>query len=499
MRSPDPALCTPRWWPDSLVLVLVGLLLVMVRLTGLPSLMDNDQYLPAAYAVDIVHHGAWVVQRDDRGNIASKPPMYQWVVAAAGLASGTGVNAVTLALPSVIGMLGCALLVYGVGTAVFGRAAGFAGAIALLISPFGVKYIALYRVDALFALGCFAAMLLAWRASETGRGWVLFWIMCGAAALTKTPIVVPLALSGILAWFWLSPGERPRGTLLRRSHIIGITCFLVMTCGWLALAYAEYGQPVIDKLFGDELVGHAIGKGENHYFGKGFVRAPVHFVARFLPWSVLVLVAMWRVLRQPDTDARSKRFERVLFCTIVFGLLAFGTAAKPRPDHLLPLIPLASLLAGRELMRWVGAWPAARLRLGVALAVLVGALGTGLHYHVLYASNPRVQLTVGMYELAELVESLDWSGCLGSGRVLTVDAPFAFSYAFGSYERISLDEAARIICENRAGVAIVVRDMQRLRAMLAELGCEAEWPVVLEWEDGSGSGVRVVSGCARRM
>jgi 4-amino-4-deoxy-L-arabinose transferase-like glycosyltransferase len=479
-------------WVDMALIVGVGLLIVALRLTGVPDLMDNDQAMPAAYAVDIIENGSWIVQRDERGVIASKPPVYQWMVATVGMLTGTGVNQVTLALPGAVGVIGCALLVYGVGVRWFGRRAALIGAVAMLVSPFGVKFITLVRVDGLFALGCFAAMLLAWRGWRTGNGWVVFWIVCALVTLTKTPIAVILALAGLAAAGWERDGK---GNVLRWSQVVGFVCFLGIAGGWLLLAYLDSGQALIDKLFRDELIGHATGTREDRFFGRGFIRSPQYFVSRYLPWSIPAIIAMWRVVRHPAVDESQRRLERFLFCAALIGFLMFCTAAKPRADHLLPIIPAVSLLAGREVACWVEGWSARRLR--AAGAVVIGAsLGLGvLHYHYAYARDDSVQVTIGMRELAAELRGMDWSACGGDVEFVFVDAPFALQYYLDEHRRISLVEAAELICSGAEGVVIAVWRFEELEAMLDERGCEVRWPVVGQWLQENGRGVRVLSGC----
>ncbi|HEY5909861.1 MAG TPA: hypothetical protein VJA21_04575, partial [Verrucomicrobiae bacterium] len=61
--------------PGLLFLFTATLLLFAIRFTAPPDLMDRDQERPAAYILDVLRHGHWLVQTDLRGQITSKPPL----------------------------------------------------------------------------------------------------------------------------------------------------------------------------------------------------------------------------------------------------------------------------------------------------------------------------------------------------------------------------------------------------------------------------------------
>ncbi len=121
--------------------------------------------------------------------------------------------------------------------------------------------------------------------------------------------------------------------------------------GWLVPALLSAGQPLVDKLFFQELVGQATGMGKGGYPGQNLPKPTLYFLLRFLPFSLFAAYALWRVARRPASDAAERRFERFLFCWIVGGIVLFSLASHHRGDLLLPLWPAAALLAGREMAR----------------------------------------------------------------------------------------------------------------------------------------------------
>ncbi len=202
----------------------------------------------------------------------------------------------------------------------------------------------------MFAFFVTAAALTGYRAWSAGRGWGWFWLLAAAASLTKGPLGLVLAAGGLVAagWEWRSgPPARLRGL-----HWSGPLLWLGLVGGWFALAYAAVGDELIRKMVMHELAGHVTGTdaGGLKPFSQPF-HAWLYFLSRYLPWSVFACVGFWRVWRHPAGSEEERRFERFLFCWFWLGLLLFTLAPHKRPDLLLPLVPAAALLAGRELAR----------------------------------------------------------------------------------------------------------------------------------------------------
>ena len=460
-----------------LLIVLLAAALFAVRVTAPSDLMDNDQERPASYVLDAVVNGHWLVQRDWTGAIASKPPLYTWLAGAAMMVLGPG-SLVALYLPAGLGTVGVALLILyagnqyfapirrmgsqpvlmGSGTAGDGRNAcrtevdgrdahptGLFAALAYLASYVALKQMALVRTDGVFAFWVTAGALLAYRAWETGRGWTWFWLVGAAATLTKGPLGVVFAAGGLTAALW---ERRP----VRGRHWWGVALFLVITAGWFVLAYREAGQPLVDRLLGRELFGHVVRGAKGARPLEHFYLAPLYFVGRFLPWSLVAGWAMWRLWRQPSAHGGARRFERFLFCWVVLGVGVLSLAAHQRGDLVFPLVPAAALLAGRQLAQWSPRWmPGA-----MAMTVLVFSV---VQFHVIGPRKLPVQRTEGMRQLAQQI---------GRQPVAHVDSPYALQFFLGTMQPlVSYAEAAR-----QSNGWVVARDRTQLPGMVEV----ARWP-----------------------
>ena len=399
------------------LLALVGFALFVIALTGYPNLLDNERRV-GAYALDLLQNGHWFAQRDADGDPISKPPLLTWLVALGSLPFGR-VTLVSLYLPSAAATVALALILFSVGREKFGWRAGFLGALSFLLSIMADQQMTTSRYDGLFSLPVALAALAAYRGWTTGRGWTWFWLAIAFGSLVKGPLALILAASGLLAAFWEKSSGTPQR--IRGSHWLGIGLFILIGFGWLALAYAEMGKPLIDKLIGRELVGHAVtGHGKESLLSGAWEPTYAYF-AMFLPWSIAGASGMWRVWKHPSPDTETRRFERFLFCWFLVGLLLFSVAAHQRSRLIVPLIPAAALLAGRELARWTTAWNQRRLLQASGLVTCVFLVLMAIFHFVLLGGKTAVQRTVAVRTMAADLKAL-----AGEQFPLTyTDSPFA--------------------------------------------------------------------------
>jgi 4-amino-4-deoxy-L-arabinose transferase-like glycosyltransferase len=457
-------------------LSLVTLTLFVVRVTGPSNLLDNDQERPAAYVLDVVLNGHWWCQTDWTGDIMSKPPLFTWIGAGATVVAGRA-NLVSLYVPCLAAMFLAVGLIAYFGRAGFGWPAGFLGGLMYLAAPSGVKHIALARTDGLFAATIALTAFTGYRAWKTGRGWIWFWLGAALATLTKGPLGLVLGLMGLLAVLWERfdqhrrrdgrdgssvEAREPRRHNVLLQQTLGILLFLVMLLGWFGLAYQQGGQAFIDKVIGKELVGHVVGE-DHGTLGVGFVKAPLYWLSRFLPWSLLACVGLWRVVAHPAADAEQRRFERFLFCWIVGGLFLFSLATHQRGDLPLPLYPPAAVLAGREMARWFPRIDPRRL-LQRSLSTVAVALALYTTYlHTVFANTWEVRHSEAVEALArELARNPSLP------RLLHVDSPYALQFHLNTmHPTVSLETAAKALALHEP-VAVAVCSLAQLREQLGE-------------------------------
>ena len=374
-------------------------LVFLLRITGPSDLEGYAQHRNVGYVMDMFWgSGSWLAQHDIQGRILSKPPLHTWTITP--FAAVLGIDRLAMSLPSMFAVLALVLLVFEFGRRRFGLLAGGLAGLAVAMAPLMSKHISLVRSDALFTLLVTIAAFAALRAWERrdGRwhGWTLFWIACALATLTKGPLALVLAAAGLLAVLWERRVD-PSTPLPGGSHVAGLAAFLGMTVGWFLLALSEHGSDLIDKMFFQELVGHATGANKDTSLGENLPKPTLYLLARFLPFSLFFFYGLWRVFRHPAVDVAERRVERFLTCWVLAGMLIFSLAAHHRPDLLLPLWPACALLAGREMARAAGRIGVRRFAVAAGLTVLLLLGGLFAQYHVTWggrAENTGVSETI---------------------------------------------------------------------------------------------------------
>lgn len=474
--APSPALpATTRL----LLLCVVGAWCVfwLIGITGPSDLADHDhQERQASYVLDVLVNGNWACQQDQNGELCGKPPLYTWLAAGLSLPFGR-ISRVSLFLPGAAAVLGMMLTIWYLGRRYFGPWAGAFGALALLLSPSGTRMLDMARIDGLFACTVFLAAALAFAAWQSGRGWTWFWLAAAAATLAKGPLGLVLAAGGLFAHLWERRGHPDMR--LRGSHWIGVVLFFLFTLGWFLLAYHTKGPALLDRMLGSELIHEAV-KAKRDYFS--FTKPTICILTRFLPWSVLVILAVWRAFRHPATDTGERRLERFLVCYFLFGLVLFSLGAHQRPDLVFPLLPAAALLAGRELARWLQPETQPHLLRWLAVALAAGAVGFGLYTHVFHRVDRDKDMfrTRGVRELATRFERE-----FGKDYPLLIckDAPVTFQVFLNTFRpHVSYEEAARRLAAPEPVLVLVANPVELRKLLPGDAACHEvmRWPATGE-------------------
>lgn len=415
------------------VVILLGFLLFGLRFLSPENLMDNDQQRPAAYALDAVVNGNWIVQRDDTGDVMSKPPFSTWITALSAVAFG-GLTRFTLYLPSFLASLVIAILILAVGTRYFGRTVGWWAALFYLFSPAFDDQILLNRSDPVFAAVVFAGALAAFTALKQGKSWVPFWLLMTCATLTKGPLALILAGGGLLVVFWEKTLNRKQ--LFAKSQLLGLLLFLALGFGWFFAAYSVLGQPLIDKMIGKELVGHAVGKG---MIGSKFYQPIVYLIMLLLPWSLFAVGGMVQVFRQREESDDARSFDRFLVVSLIVSLTLFGLASHHRDVHLYPILPFAALLAARCWVRFTSGWNSQTL--ATAFTVVSIVLLAFLH-GTRFIDAPKNDRVIETAQLREIAHELSAYG-FPERPILHHTTPYGLQFFWGTMQyRVSAEEAA---------------------------------------------------------
>lgn len=154
----------------------------------------------AIVAYSMLEHGNWILPINNGDEIAFKPPLLHWCIAALSLVTG-GISELTARIPSALALSLMTLAVY----AFYARRRGMEVALLtalVLLGNFEVHRAGMAcRVDMLLAALMVGALLALFRwteRSERGIPWMA-WLCLSGAALTKGPVgvLLPCAVVGV--------------------------------------------------------------------------------------------------------------------------------------------------------------------------------------------------------------------------------------------------------------------------------------------------------------
>ena len=340
------------------LLAALWLALWLARLAAGDDLTIRDQQRQTAYILDAWSNGRWSSQTDFNADMASKPPLYNWLGAAAVAVAGPGHAA--FSSPAALATLALTLLGWYWGRRLYGPTVGLlAGLFVLLLPMVGGKMVAYIRTDGLFtALVAWTAYAW-WRHWEHRGGWWWPWLAAVAATLTKGPLGLLLGSCGLLAVAWeraassvaVTAGGDDRRSV-SRWWPLGLAGYLVVCGGWLWWAWSDWRQPLIDRMIIGELLEHAVASPDSSgVMGTQFWKPTLYLLWRTLPWCVFVVPALIRVFRRPEPRAELRRAERFLACWLLASLFVFSLGSHQRGDLVWPMVLPAAILAAHEIVR----------------------------------------------------------------------------------------------------------------------------------------------------
>lgn len=367
---------------------------VAVRASGPSDLNEVDQPLQAAYVADILANGHYFVQWDHQGRIATKPPLYNWIAAGLIYLSGAPCEFV-LKLPSVLAAFGTLLLTFLLARRWLEPWAALSAPLILASGHHFFKMAYLARTDMLF---CFWVVLsiYAFERCRPGEGsektWKdIFWVAQGLAILTKGLAGPALVHVYVLARLAV---ERDLRGYLRLGALRGIPLLAVMSAAWLMPALYQAGDEFVERVLKGEILFRLKGAGPRARELQPFYAFLPWFIARFLPWSLLAVVALLQRGTLSPLRPRSPLLPAVLWLGAMMALLSF--VPSKRPDWLMPLYPAGAILAAWLFQQVVGKKSSGLvIRSAEALLLFLSWLlaGCGLLIAALLAAPSYLSLT----------------------------------------------------------------------------------------------------------
>jgi 4-amino-4-deoxy-L-arabinose transferase-like glycosyltransferase len=167
--------------------------------------------------------------------------------------------------------------------------------------------------------------------------------LAGLGFATKGPVALLVPGLAVLLLLWenrrrpLPCGWGPLG--------LGVLAFALLGLGWFALVYRQLGPgPLVAFFLRENLVRFA---GDAYDVGRPFWFYPPAYLAGGLPWSPLLPIALWRLLRSREGDEAQRT--RFLAAWAALVLVPLSLSRGKIDYYLLPIYPAVSLVIGRYL------------------------------------------------------------------------------------------------------------------------------------------------------
>ncbi|HXJ34411.1 MAG TPA: glycosyltransferase family 39 protein [Candidatus Eisenbacteria bacterium] len=314
-----------------------------------PGIWSRGEAREGLVVRDIVANGSWVIARRD-GALASKPPFFHWIAAAAG--EVVGPTDAVVRLPSALGAFAMLAATLVLGEAIGGRRVGLIGAAVLASVAYFWRSAIEARVDMVFAaaITVFVAALYLRDRRGTLAPAIVGTLAVVAASLTKGPAGAVLALGIAIAYL---AAERRLGQLAALWPWPLATAALIAIGGWYVAAYRIAGREFLDVQLFHENVNRMVGLGAFGRHGSRSTHLPRAFAAHLLPWNLVLVWSARRWWRGEREDAAGHLLHA--WWMVVVGF--FALASRTRGVYLLPAYPAIALLVARALApvraRWL--------------------------------------------------------------------------------------------------------------------------------------------------
>ncbi|MGD0229502.1 MAG: glycosyltransferase family 39 protein [Syntrophorhabdales bacterium] len=327
---------------------LVLLLIAVIPLFSLGlsnhGVWTADEPRVAEIGREMALSGNWAVPTLNREPFLEEPPLYYAAIGAVFRLFGAASDRI-VRIPSALFAFGGVLALFFLGRRLFGPRTGFLSAFILATSGEYFRVAHWVIVDS--ALTFFVILSLTFFVSaylSEGRtrrlvSYILCYVSCTLAFYSKG--FVGVAIPGLAVVAFLI-ADRNLKEVLRMRLWLGVVIFLAMTLPWF-FALWQQGGPEYLKIFLvhnhlERFAGGSTGHAQPFYYYL------TQFPGGFLPWSLLVVPALYRgFLSLRHTEGAHKRGVLLALCWFVTGFVFLSAASTKRVLYLMPILAPISL------------------------------------------------------------------------------------------------------------------------------------------------------------
>lgn len=330
-------------------------------------------------AREMLASGDWIVPRVQSVPQLSRPPMQNWLIAAASALTGS-VDAWAIRLPSLMMTAFVAGLIYWYVCRRADETAALLSVVIYLTMHEVLEYGRSGETEAVFT-GFVAGALLVWHLGWTSGWnpwavWIPSYLLVAGGMLTKG-VQAPLYFLGTVGLTLFA--QRRLSELWRPAHLAGLCSFVLCISVWQAAFIAKLG-------FRDGFLIHWLNISyrftdrTNHSFAEHLTTFPLEVLGVMLPGSLLLLPALSRAVRGRLHDhAETIQF---LLISLAWAFVFVWIPPGARARYFMPLMPLAAVLMGLVGSAWLSqpwrSWtPEMRQRLVCGALLAFAAISAG--------------------------------------------------------------------------------------------------------------------------
>lgn len=372
------------WWLDWQVWLVLGVGCAVAAAVSFHVPLTVEEAASGRMAWEMLGHDDWIVPRMQGVTETTAFPFQSWMIALLAMMQGD-IDATTIRMPGLIGILLTTMIVYGYARQTLSPLGASAASLAFLTMG-GTLW--MFRSGAPEVLGSclLASSVLVWH-----WAWIEDWpdfALWGFPYLLLAAATLTLGLSAPL----LFVGSVGTFLVLRRKEeyalSLGHLCALLLGAGLVVAWHLEFSQRTSPSAAWDLWLGRTLSVASADH---PIVRFLVHlglfplqaFFMAWGPWSLLLFAYTYPNFRRHLGDARS--CVHFLSCVVGLAWLLTWIPLGVRMAHLLPAGPCVALLVGVVVQRsvdplptydWQRLWPwfVRFVTLGATLVCLVLAM-----------------------------------------------------------------------------------------------------------------------------
>lgn len=346
--------------------LIVVLLFATIPFLGITDFNTKGEPREAVVAYTMTSSGNWILPTNNGGEMAYKPPMFHWGIAAVSSLIGE-VNEWSSRFPSAIACVGMIIWFY----CFFAKRGDEQTAIIaslIMFTTFEVHRAAYAcRVDMVLTFFIVGALLsfAGWAEKEKrGIPWIAI-LMMSFGTLTKGPVAIILPC-GVTGLFLLIRGENIF-KLIAQFIAIAISAFIIPGA-WYYAAYLQGGDKFLE-LVAEENIGRFLGKMSYGSHENAWWYNVEMIILGIIPWIFLLLITLKKdyfTIRKGDSSwmtwvkgklssakekiINAKPFELYAFLAAIVVFVFYCIPKSKRGVYLLPVYPFLCWFIARYIV-----------------------------------------------------------------------------------------------------------------------------------------------------